>query len=604
MSTGDINNNIQKIHSVLKQLHYDSSNWDISKALLGDPSAFLPLIHFIFLDHSHILAQYIAQRGYELYGKRDARFLSAVYLLLREEFGYKPSLSQKQFLSLGFAERKCLLIQDIFRLAKEKLVELQRSGNKTKASAKTTVSGVKTNENAGIQSVSKYALYIVKPEDSAPKPFAELQIQSNLNSKYPDQLEPLPVDQFSEHNISQMIQAESMSMDESKIFHHSNNDNSSLSAMQLEAHLKRITDLSIDDDFLEPIPEPERKPPLAQFDRIRKLQTSSHTSRDNTHAKRSAFVDEELEAAIYADTSSLIMTQPMKTAPPPERRRDSILTVNDSMVFVNDKRSILVDDPDGSLFNRSFELRKKHNNFSASLPLPQNALEEQRDTIADSRSITSSHMNASQPESLQKKGITPLPKVDAKKEDQLKQTSFPENEYNDMVAVVGRLEHMFAATTEIGDTLATRLAKLETVLIDMSKNVFDRLDRLEDFTKSDFGKTSIIQKSPNSIPQNRIETSIQTNSVSSKTSGLAIADQLVSSTPTMLGISTPYTYLSDMTSNNRSQRVNQSLSSSLSRYSSRSHAETQAQIKRIEEKMKRTKTYLLEHQQIGVNYVK
>ena len=99
----------------------------------GDPSALLPLLHHILLDFSSVLATHFASKGYELYGKKDVRFLEAVYQLLLREFTYKPQLTRQQFFSMGFAERKLIFINDIIQHCKQLDQNLCRQvGNRRK----------------------------------------------------------------------------------------------------------------------------------------------------------------------------------------------------------------------------------------------------------------------------------------------------------------------------------------------------------------------------------------------------------------------------------------------------------------------------------------
>lgn len=117
MSTGDLRNNIRKIQTELRQTHY-AGTVDLYGLSKGDPAALLPLFHFILLDYSAYLAKHFAGKGYELYGKKDTRFLESVYKLLRDEFNYRPSVSRDQFFSMGFAERKLLMLGDLFKFGR------------------------------------------------------------------------------------------------------------------------------------------------------------------------------------------------------------------------------------------------------------------------------------------------------------------------------------------------------------------------------------------------------------------------------------------------------------------------------------------------------
>ena len=124
MTTGDLKNNLRKFVSELKQVHFPQSELDLKGIAQGIPKAFLPVVHHVFLDYSISLAQYFANKEYDLYGKTDSRFMEAVYKVLRDEFGYKPQITKEQFLTIGFAERKILSLCEILKLLRGKHDEL------------------------------------------------------------------------------------------------------------------------------------------------------------------------------------------------------------------------------------------------------------------------------------------------------------------------------------------------------------------------------------------------------------------------------------------------------------------------------------------------
>ena len=139
MTTGDLKNNLRKLVSELKQIHYSQSELDIKGVAQGIPKAVLPIVHHVFLDYSISLAQYFASKEYELYGKTDLRFMETVYKVLRDEFGYKPQLTREQFLTIGFAERKIIVLCEMVKLLREKHDELTPKGGRSeKKKAKQT----------------------------------------------------------------------------------------------------------------------------------------------------------------------------------------------------------------------------------------------------------------------------------------------------------------------------------------------------------------------------------------------------------------------------------------------------------------------------------
>lgn len=86
------------------------------RAARGDPQVFLPILHSLFLESSPILAHYLASRSFNLTAQKDSKFLETIYKILRDEFNYRPSLTQPQFFSIGFAERKIIFTLDIIEL--------------------------------------------------------------------------------------------------------------------------------------------------------------------------------------------------------------------------------------------------------------------------------------------------------------------------------------------------------------------------------------------------------------------------------------------------------------------------------------------------------
>lgn len=102
---------------------------------LGTPAAFLPLVHYFVLHYSHHVAEWVTEQGYELVGRSDARFMQGLYKLLRTEFNYHPSLTLAQFFAVGYGEHKVIMLCDLFRMCKDKDVELDRKTAKKKAVA-------------------------------------------------------------------------------------------------------------------------------------------------------------------------------------------------------------------------------------------------------------------------------------------------------------------------------------------------------------------------------------------------------------------------------------------------------------------------------------
>jgi len=45
----------------------------------GSPLAFLPIIHHALMDYSFPLASWLAEEGFEMFGKNDLRFIESLY---------------------------------------------------------------------------------------------------------------------------------------------------------------------------------------------------------------------------------------------------------------------------------------------------------------------------------------------------------------------------------------------------------------------------------------------------------------------------------------------------------------------------------------------
>ncbi|KAJ3396645.1 Centrosomal protein of 44 kDa [Lobulomyces angularis] len=107
-STGDIKNNLRKLQLQLKSVNLSQ----------GDPGEFLPLIHHILLNFSPKVSNYFLQKDYQLFQKNDKKFLELTFMLCRNEFQFKPKLSQKQFFQFGFAEVKIFFLLDLIKFCK------------------------------------------------------------------------------------------------------------------------------------------------------------------------------------------------------------------------------------------------------------------------------------------------------------------------------------------------------------------------------------------------------------------------------------------------------------------------------------------------------
>ncbi|KAI8901417.1 Centrosomal spindle body, CEP44-domain-containing protein [Globomyces pollinis-pini] len=154
MATGDLRNNISKLESSLKTIKYpallDSFGYKISLLIVsvsrGDPVAFLPLLHYVLLNYSPLLTKHFNSKGLDFFGKKDARFIETLYSALLDEFNYKPKISKEQFFTKGYAEQKCIFVNDVIRFLKELKASITRK-NRVSTSGKNNLNPLIFNSN-------------------------------------------------------------------------------------------------------------------------------------------------------------------------------------------------------------------------------------------------------------------------------------------------------------------------------------------------------------------------------------------------------------------------------------------------------------------------
>lgn len=121
----DVRNLYLQLCSQLKTAGYECSI-DQRGLCAGIPQCVIPLLQHALLGAYQSVGVNLLQKGYNLKVLRDTKFVESVYKVLRDEFGYKPLISQKQFFQNGFAARKISLITDVFRLMRSMHFDLMR----------------------------------------------------------------------------------------------------------------------------------------------------------------------------------------------------------------------------------------------------------------------------------------------------------------------------------------------------------------------------------------------------------------------------------------------------------------------------------------------
>ena len=125
-SVGDIQNNFEKLKTELRSIKYKIDLIDQDQMFEGLPIQFLPIMHYVVIDYSPEVAKYIREKGFELYGKSDFRFMELIYKLLVNNFNYKPALTKEKFFMNGFAERKIIFCVEVIQMIKQKHLALNK----------------------------------------------------------------------------------------------------------------------------------------------------------------------------------------------------------------------------------------------------------------------------------------------------------------------------------------------------------------------------------------------------------------------------------------------------------------------------------------------
>ena len=122
-TTGDLKNSVEKLLREVRKMKLQIEP-DIEGWLLGLPSSLLPIFHAALFHYSLPLAKYLMKQGHSLYGKSDLKFIHGAYQVMRNEFHYQPRLTETQFLTNSYVERKLMITGDFLRLCQEKHGEL------------------------------------------------------------------------------------------------------------------------------------------------------------------------------------------------------------------------------------------------------------------------------------------------------------------------------------------------------------------------------------------------------------------------------------------------------------------------------------------------
>ena len=127
---GDVRANYEQLRIECRQIKY-LTPLEQGQLTDGVPIAFLPIIHHTLLLYSPLVANFIAERGFELQAKSDFKFIQNAYKIMLDHFGgYKPQITVQQFFTKGFGECKIIMCNEIIGLVKEKHRELYAEQSK------------------------------------------------------------------------------------------------------------------------------------------------------------------------------------------------------------------------------------------------------------------------------------------------------------------------------------------------------------------------------------------------------------------------------------------------------------------------------------------
>ena len=107
------------LRTELRDMKY-SSLWNQQQMLSGAPEMYLRLLHFIFVEYSPEIRDYVIGKGYTLLTSTDLMFVQQIFRILQVEFGYRPKITVENFFKPKFALQKLTMCCDIVKIVKER----------------------------------------------------------------------------------------------------------------------------------------------------------------------------------------------------------------------------------------------------------------------------------------------------------------------------------------------------------------------------------------------------------------------------------------------------------------------------------------------------
>lgn len=136
MSTVALQSKCRALRTELRTMKY-ASIWNEKSIMSGDPGMYLRLLHFIFIEYSPQVKNWLVESGYTLQTATDLAFVQQIYKLLQNSMNYRPKITVDNFFKTKFALQKLNLSYDVAKMIQEKsksLVPVVSTSNNTKIS--------------------------------------------------------------------------------------------------------------------------------------------------------------------------------------------------------------------------------------------------------------------------------------------------------------------------------------------------------------------------------------------------------------------------------------------------------------------------------------
>lgn len=119
MSEVQILSKIRALKTILRQMKY-AGLWNESSLAKGDPTIYLLLLNFFFLEFSPEVKLWLIEKGYPLQTATDLVFIQQIFKILQSEFNNRSKISVENFIKPKFALQKINMVTDISKLVQQK----------------------------------------------------------------------------------------------------------------------------------------------------------------------------------------------------------------------------------------------------------------------------------------------------------------------------------------------------------------------------------------------------------------------------------------------------------------------------------------------------